>query len=1124
MDLSAVKELFGSHPKTAEILKAAGDSFFKIGLKGLTGSSPAFLVHSLFPHLRRTLIVVIPDREEAAYFMNDLANLGSTVFWFPPSFRKPYEIEETANANVIHRAEVLEKISHSAQPVLVVTTPEGLAEKVIRRQELSRNTLTIKKGEKLSVEFVSQALNEYGFQRVDYVTEPGTYSLRGGITDIWSFSSDLPLRVEFFGDEAESLRYFDPVDQLSRKELQEASIIPNISAVEGRETRQSFREFLGTGALFYVKDQTLCLDLIKKQFEQAMACYPEAGPLLKKFKPEDLYCDPDTIRKEWEALAGFRTGITGEKPTHTISFVQRPQPSFAKNFDLLQENLEKNLRGGFQNIICADAARQVERLYAIFDDLLAKKKKISAPGKDQLGQLSSHLFTPVLLSVHEGFIDEDLRRAVYTDHQLFDRYHRFRIRNNSYKKNEALTLKELKGLNPGDYIVHIDHGIGRFGGLEKVMVNGKEQETIRIVYKDHDVLNISIHALHRISKYAGKDGAVPRLDKLGSQAWSNLKNKTKKKVKEIAFDLIKLYARRKAEKGFAFAPDNYLQNELEASFIYEDTPDQYKATRDVKKDMEAEWPMDRLVCGDVGFGKTEIAVRAAFKAVNDGKQVAILVPTTILALQHFKTFSERLAAFPVKVDYLSRFRSAGEQKQVLRDLAEKKTDILIGTHKLIGKEVKFKDLGLLVIDEEQKFGVAAKDKLKTLRHNVDTLTLTATPIPRTLQFSMLGARDLSIIHTPPPNRYPIQTEVQLYNEEIIRDAIRYEVERGGQVFFVHNRVGNLRELAGMLHKLLPSLKIAIGHGQMDGKELEEVMVNFIEGQYDVLLSTTIIESGLDIPNANTIIINDAHLFGLSDLHQMRGRVGRSNKKAFCYLLTPPFSTLTDEARKRLKAIEQFSDLGSGFNIAMRDLDIRGAGDLLGAEQSGFITDIGYETYMKILEEAMEELKSEGTSAAAPLPSSAPVSFVKDCQLDTDLELLIPDAYVDHISERIYLYKELDNCKTDEELEHFSRGLKDRFGTLPVQTAELIRAVKLRRLAQESGFEKLFLKNKRMTGYFISKQESPFYSSETFRKILEHMKIHPKGVRMKEGQGKLMLIFDPIRNVEEAITAMEQLGR
>ncbi len=1130
MDTSEVKELFHDHPHTAEILLAAGNPIFNFQLKGLAGSATAFLAASVCKKSNRTQLFLLPDREDSAYFLNDLEELGLEPLWFPPSYRKPYQAEEVANANIVRRAEVLEKINKQSKGLIIVTSPEALAEKVINRKVLSKNTLSFKRGEKLNTEFISTVLHEHHFSRVDYVSEPGQYAVRGGIVDAWSFSSDLPYRIEFFGDEVESIRLFDPVDQFSKSEQMEATIVPNISEQILMEGRQSFLEYIPSDTVLWIKDKSVCIDRAQKEYELAEKCYLEAELLSSKLPPEELYLTGEKLNAQWENMAMIQWGMGKMGSGQTLIFKQHPQPAFSKNFDLLQQDLEKNLKEGKKNVLCSDSAKQIERLYAIFDDILARRKKIPVPSKDNLGELSSHLFTPVLLPIHEGFIDDDLKLACYTDHQVFERYHRFRIKSNSYKKNEAITLKEIKGLNPGDYVVHIDHGIGRFGGLEKVTVNGKEQETIRILYKDHDILNISIHSLHRISKYSGKDGMVPKLDKLGSQSWSNLKQKTKKKVKEIAFDLIKLYAKRKAEKGFSFAPDNYLQNELEASFIYEDTPDQNKATLDVKKDMEAEWPMDRLVCGDVGFGKTEVAIRAAFKAVNDGKQVAILVPTTILALQHHKTFTERLAEFPVKVDYLNRFRSAKEQKGVLKDIAEKKTDILIGTHKLIGKDVHFKDLGLLIIDEEQKFGVAAKDKLKTLKENVDTLTLTATPIPRTLQFSMMGARDLSIINTPPPNRYPIQTELHVFNEITIRDAIMYEVERGGQVFFVHNRVGNLRELAGVLQKLLPSIRIGIGHGQMEGEKLEQVMVDFIEGQYDVLLSTTIIESGLDIANANTIIINDAHMFGLSDLHQMRGRVGRSNKKAFCYLLTPPFSTLTDEARKRLKAIEQFSELGSGFNIAMRDLDIRGAGNLLGAEQSGFITDIGYETYMKILEEAMEELKEvssqeSGVSSAGLLQttdSRLPTPFVKDCQLDTDLELLIPDAYVDNISERIYLYKELDNCRTDEELEKFRKGMRDRFGEIPKQTEELILALKLRRLGQDTGFEKLFLKNRRMTGYFISKQDSPFYSSPVFQGVLQYIRKNPKGVRMKEGNGKLQMIFEPVENVEDGLKALQKI--
>jgi transcription-repair coupling factor (superfamily II helicase) len=805
------------------------------------------------------------------------------------------------------------------------------------------------------------------------------------------------------------------------------------------------------------------------------------------------------------------------KPTQTITYNFSPQPSFNKNFGLLNDNLKGNIRNGLTNIIFADAAKQIERLYKIFDDISPKKE-----GEAQL-------FTPILLSIHEGFIDNELKLACYTDHQLFDRYHRFRLKNSFNKKNEALTLKELKGLNPGDYITHIDYGVGRYGGLETIEVNGKMQETIRLVYKDYDIVNISIHSLHRIAKYSGKEGAEPKINKLGTNTWATLKQKTKKKVKEIAYDLIQLYAKRKALKGFKFSRDTYLQNELEASFIYEDTPDQIKSTADVKKDMESEWPMDRLICGDVGFGKTEVALRAAFKAVCDSKQVAVLVPTTILALQHFKTFRERFKDLPCNVDYINRYKSTAEQKKTLEKVTKGEVDILIGTHGIVGKGVQFRDLGLIIIDEEQKFGVAVKDKLKTFKSNVDTLTLTATPIPRTLQFSMMGARDLSVISTPPPNRYPVQTELHTFNEEIIRDAITFEVSRGGQVFFVHNRVQNIAEIAGMIQRLCPDVRVAIGHGQLEGDKLEQVMLDFVEGEYDVLVATTIIEAGLDISNANTIIINQAHMFGLSDLHQMRGRVGRSNKKAFCYLLTTPVSLLTPEARKRLKAIEEFSDLGSGFNIAMRDLDIRGAGNLLGGEQSGFINEIGFEMYQKILDEAImelrmehEELRETEVGGSHKFTGNVHATFVSDCAIDTDMEILIPDDYVNNITERLNLYRELDDSKNEEELYRFEMQLVDRFGPVPAQTYELIHTIRLRWLAMEIGFEKLLLKNNRMVGYFIAKQDSPYYQSEVFTKVLKFVQQHPKTSKMKETNGKLTLSFEHIKSVDDAVNALRPI--
>lgn len=1109
--------------KTLQVVDALRQSNARVQLRGLTGSAGSFIAAGVHYVLNHPLLAILPDKEEAAYFLNDLEHLigQDNVLFFPASYRRPYEIEEVDNANILLRAEVLNRINKESKPVIIVTYPEALTEKVVTKSHLSKNTLEVRQDEKISIDFINDVLNEYGFRRVDYVVEPGQFSVRGGIVDVFSFSNDHPYRIEFFGDDVDSIRSFDPISQLSVHKLVKATIIPNVQDKMLLEHRQSFLQYISPNTSVWVKDHELTIDKIEKEFDHAVKAYTRLGEtVISHLEPEELYVRSDVFSKQ---LLDFPIVEFGNRfylePGLTIKYNFAPQPAFNKNFDLLTKNLNENIENGLRNIIFSDTAKQIERLYAIFEDIIPS-----------FNPSDSKVFTPILLSIHEGFIDRENKLACYTDHQIFERYHRFRIKNSGYKKNEAITLKELKGLNPGDYVTHIDHGIGRFGGLEKIEVNGKMQEAIRLVYKDNDVLYISITSLHRISKYAGKEGAVPKIDKLGSNAWNNLKQKTKKKVKEIAFDLIKLYAQRKAMKGFQFSKDTYLQNELEASFIYEDTPDQLKVTQDVKKDMEQPSPMDRLVCGDVGFGKTEVAIRAAFKAVTDGKQVAVLVPTTILALQHYKTFKERLSGFPCTVDYINRFKSSREQKETLAKLADGKIDILIGTHKLAGKEVKFKDLGLLIIDEEQKFGVAVKDKLKTMKATVDTLTLTATPIPRTLQFSMLGARDLSVINTPPPNRYPVHTELHTFNEETIRDAVMYEVSRGGQVFFVHNRVQSIMEVAGMIKRLCPGVRVLIGHGQMAGEKLEQVMLDFIEGEYDVLVATTIIESGLDIPNANTIIINDAHMFGLSDLHQMRGRVGRSNKKAFCYLLSPPVAMLTTEARKRLKAIEEFSDLGSGFNIAMRDLDIRGAGNLLGAEQSGFIADIGYETYMKILDEAIQELKEnefrdlflneeELKSADKPTLGS---QFVKDCQVDTDLEILIPDDYVTNSTERLSLYRDLDNSRKEEDLAEFEVEMRDRFGPVPPQVRALINTIRLRWLAMDIGFEKLVIKNRKLIGYFISNQDSPYYQSDTFTKVLHFVQFNSRTVKMKESNNKLTLSFDNISTVEEAIAALSPI--
>jgi transcription-repair coupling factor (superfamily II helicase) len=1120
LKLSELTGLYLAERRTVQITEAIRTPC-RIHLKGLAGSARGMIANAVFLNSRQTQLFILNDKEEAAYFLNDLESLGekNQALFFPASHKTPYQVEETDNSNILLRTEVMNRllsVSKESSPLLIVAYPESLCEKVITRTQLTANTLELKIQEKISIEFITEVLHEYGFDRSEYVLEPGQFSIRGGIVDIWSFSFDFPYRVEFSGDDVESIRSFDPVTQLSTGNYAKATIIPNIQDRILQEKRQSFLEYIPTGTPIWISDLAFCKESIEKEFVFATDAFLKLNSTVAQLEPEELYLSGSAFLSLTEKFPVIEWGnYFLHPPGLTINYNFAPQPSFNKKFDLLMEHMQENTDLGYRNFIFSDTSKQLERLRSIFDDI---GKNID--------------FQPFNCSLHEGFADRDMKITCYTDHQIFERYHKFQLKNSAYKKKEALTLKELKDLKPGDFVTHIDHGIGRFGGLEKIEVNGKIQETIRIVYKDNDILNISIHSLHRIAKYSGKEGNVPRIDKLGSNAWSNLKQKTKKKVIEIAFDLIQLYAKRKAQKGFQFSPDNYMQNELEASFIYEDTPDQVKSTADVKRDMEKVYPMDRLVCGDVGFGKTEIAIRAAFKAVCDSKQVAVLVPTTILALQHFKTFSERLRDLPCKVDYINRFRSPKQQKETLQNLADGKVDILIGTHKLVGKEVKFRDLGLLIIDEEQKFGVGVKDKLKTMKVNVDTLTLTATPIPRTLQFSMMGARDLSVINTPPPNRYPVETSLNVFSEEIIRDGIMHEIKRGGQVFFVHNRVSSLPEIAGLISRLCPGVKVATGHGQMEGDKLEEVMLGFVEGDFDVLVSTTIIESGLDISNANTIFINDAHMFGLSDLHQMRGRVGRSNKKAFCYLITPPLSVLTDEARKRLKAIEEFSELGSGFHIAMRDLDIRGAGNLLGGEQSGFINDIGFDTYQKILDEAVEELKETTfkglfeenadsfTHKRNRLPEIPGTQrFVKDTQVDTDLEILLPETYITNITERLSLYRELDELHTEEELFAFEKELRDRFGPVPAPALELIDAIRLRRMAMAIGFEKVLLKNNKMVGFFISNQNSPYYKSEVFSTVLRFVQKNARNVKMKEGNNKLTLSFENIISVKDAMHAL-----
>lgn len=1093
-----------------ELLK--NQSTPRIFLKGLAGSSPALIKAAVFHHLQRFQLVILNDPESAAYLYNDLETLfhekgepyeHKNTLFFPTVYKRHFEFDRPDRTNMLMRSEVLSRIVSSPKKAIIVSYTEALTEKVVRKKVLTKNTLKLKVGEKVTLDFIADVLNEYGFEREDFVYEPGQFSIRGGILDVFSFAHDYPFRVEFLGEEVESIRSFDPVSQLSVDKMDRITILPDLSERLEVEMRESFLSFLPAGAMIWVQDLPSLLDLASLQQDRLQKLQEEDTTGIYPANLKDHFVGKDELLRQLLDHAIVESSSRPLlEPDLQPEFDTRPQPSFNKNFDLLTANLEENSKAGINNFILSENPRQIERIYTIFEDLMQSRQ-----------QPRDFTFSTLNISLHEGFIDRQLNLALYTDHQIFERYHKFYLKD-SYSSREAITLKELYNLSPGDYVTHIDHGIGRYEGLEKIDVNGRQQEAIRIIYKNSDLLYVSIHSLHRISKYIGKEGTEPKMDRLGSNAWNKLKTKTKNRVKDIAKELIQLYAKRKSAEGFPFMPDTYLQTELEASFIYEDTPDQEKATVDVKADMEKSFPMDRLICGDVGFGKTEIAIRAAFKAVTDSKQVAILVPTTILALQHYKTFSERLKDFPCSVDYINRFKSPQKQKETLKRIAEGKLDILIGTHRLISQDVKFKDLGLLVIDEEQKFGVGAKEKLKHMRVNVDTLTLTATPIPRTLQFSLMGARDLSIINTAPPNRYPIQTEVRTFSEEVIREAILYEVSRGGQVFFVHNRVLNIHDVERMLLKFLPNITIGVAHGQMDGTHLEQIMLDFIDGVYDVLLATTIIESGLDIPNVNTIIINDAHHFGLSDLHQLRGRVGRSNRKAFCYLLAPPVAVLTDEARKRLKAIEEFSDLGSGFNIAMRDLDIRGAGNILGAEQSGFISEIGFEMYHKILDEAIQELKD--TEFTELFKDDKPHPFVKDCQIETDLEILIPGDYISNSTERLIIYKELDSMETEEGLLSCRKRIIDRFGPVPKQTEELFNTIRLRWLAKKAGFEKIVLKNERFIGYFISNQDSPYYQSEDFAAMLRFVQSHQSICRMKENETRLSLTFKNVRSVKEAI--------
>ncbi|PQJ68520.1 transcription-repair coupling factor [Polaribacter butkevichii] len=1087
-------------------------------ISNLVGSSLSFVISETFKKADKPYLLIFNDKEEAAYYLNDLEQLlgEKNVLFYPGSYRRPYQIEETDNANVLLRSEVLNRINSRKKPAVIVTYPTALFEKVVTKKELEKNTLKVAVGESLSLDFVNEVLFEYKFKRVDFVTEPGDFSVRGGIIDVFSFSNDEPYRVEFFGDEIDSIRSFDVETQLSKEKLKKISIMPNVENKTLEENRESFLKYISSKTVIFTKNTDLLVGNLDKFYQKAEEAFLSLSKEIKHAKPSELFCDGNFIKNQ---LQDFTLVNFGNTNTYKISktlqvdlpeikFNTIAQPSFNKQFNLLIDNLEEYHKAKFTSYIFCANDQQAKRFHDIFDD----------------AEQEVHYET-VVFPLYQGFVDVDNRLVCYTDHEIFERYHKFRLKN-GYAKKQAITLQDLNKLEIGDYVTHMDHGIGKFGGLQKIDVQGKKQEAIKLVYGERDILYVSIHSLHKISKFNGKDGKAPKIYKLGSGAWKKIKQKTKARVKHVAFNLIQLYAKRKLQKGFSFGPDTHIQHELEGSFMYEDTPDQFTATQAVKQDMEKEQPMDRLVCGDVGFGKTEVAVRAAFKAVDNGKQVAILVPTTILAFQHYKTFTERLKDFPVRIDYLNRFRTAKQKTEAINGVNDGSVDIIIGTHQLTNKRLQFKDLGLLVIDEEQKFGVAVKDKLKTLKENVDTLTLTATPIPRTLQFSLMAARDLSVIKTPPPNRHPIESNVIRFSEETVRDAIAYEISRGGQIFFIHNRIENIKEVAGLIQRLVPNAKVGIGHGQMEGKKLEELMLRFMNGDFDVLVSTTIIESGLDVPNANTIFINNANNFGLSDLHQMRGRVGRSNKKAFCYFITPPYHMMTDDARKRIEALVLFSDLGSGINIAMKDLEIRGAGDLLGGEQSGFINDIGFDTYQKILQEAIEELKENEFKELYPTDNSKPKEYVKEVTIDTDFEILFPDDYINSITERLALYNKLGELKSEEELQVFETEIIDRFGEIPTQVEDLLDSVRIKWLAKELGLEKVILKQKRMMGYFVANQQSDFYHTDAFTRMLKYVQLNPKSCVMKEKESKngirLLITFIRIDTVKTALGVLQKV--
>lgn len=1106
LEISSLLQLFTSHKNIATSSKLL-DKYDYVHVKGLLGSATAMYAASLFTNRSDNYLYILDDAESAGYFYHDLIQIlqSEQVLFYPSAYKRAIKYGQIDAANEILRTEVLSKLQTQNQNLVIVTYPEAISERVVSKETLKDSTITINVGEKVDPSFISDVLDSYGFEYVDYVYEPGQYAIRGSIIDVFSFSFEYPFRIDFFGDEVETIRTFDVESQLSKERLKYIQIVPEMKKA-GLE-KESFLNLLPDNITVGYRDLSWIQGRLNAIYnDNPLLDNPEyESDIQEKLIPESDFTQQIKTVKQFEF--GVKSSGT---PQASIEFETSPQPIFHKNFDLVSESLQSFLNEGYKIYILSDSEKQNNRIKAIFED---RNENIK--------------FTPILRTLHEGFSDASLKICCFTDHQIFDRFHKYNLKSEKARSGKiALSLKELHQFQIGDYIVHVDHGVGKFGGLVRSDMNGRMQEMIKLFYSNNDAIFVSIHSLHKISKYRGKDGEPPRINKLGSGAWERMKEKTKSKVKDIARDLIMLYSKRKEESGFKYSPDSFLQNELEASFIYEDTPDQMKATADVKNDMESDKPMDRLICGDVGFGKTEVAIRAAFKAVTDNKQVAVLVPTTVLAAQHYHTFKERLKDFPCKIDYISRARKASDVKNILTQIHEGKIDILIGTHRIVSKDIKFKDLGLLIIDEEQKFGVSVKEKLKQIKNNVDTLTMTATPIPRTLQFSLMGARDLSTITTPPPNRYPIQTEVHTFDPEIIREAINFEMSRNGQVFFINNRINNIYELENLIRKEVPDAKVAVGHGQIEPAKLEEIITDFVNHEYDVLIATSIVESGIDIPNANTIIVNNAQNFGLSDLHQLRGRVGRSNKKAFCYLLAPPLHSLSPESRRRLQAIENFSELGSGIHLAMQDLDIRGAGNLLGGEQSGFIADLGYETYQKILNEAVNELKNEEFADLYHTNENGDKisgdNFVEDVLVESDLELLFPAIYIPNDSERITLYRELDNMVEETEITKFIERIEDRFGKIPEEGKELIRVVRLKRLAKMLGMEKVILKNGRMSIFLISNIESPYYQSKAFDKLLTYIQKYPRACELKEKNNKRSISIKNVANIETACNTLSEI--